>query len=444
MAMDSDSDSANQRPLADRLRPARIADAVGQPHLLDAGMPLRRALEGGRLHSMILWGPPGCGKTTLARLMTERANARVFALSAVTAGLKEVRECVAEAERMEREGDARGRVLFVDEAHRFNKAQQDAFLPHVESGRMIFIGATTENPSFEINKALLSRVSVYALRPLGSDALLEIAARAAAELGVEVSESGKKVLAEFADGDARRLLGAMENATAALRAGEGGGGGGGGGELTGELVWRVAGRRVPRFDKGGDDFYDQISALHKSVRGSSPDGALYWLSRMLEGGADPRYIGRRLIRMASEDVGLADPRALSVALEADDAYRRLGSPEGELALAAAAIYLASVPKSDAACRAFGAAKAAARESGSLAPPMRLRNAPTALMKKMGHGAGYRHAHNEPGAYAAGENYFPDEMPPRRFYHPVDRGLESKIAARLEELRKRDAARGRGR
>ena len=428
---------ANQRPLADRLRPARIADAVGQPHLLGAGMPLRRALEGGKLHSMILWGPPGCGKTTLARMMAERAHARVFALSAVTAGLKEVRECVAEAERMEQEGDSRGRVLFVDEAHRFNKAQQDAFLPHVESGRMIFIGATTENPSFEINKALLSRVSVYALRPLESSALLEIAERAASELGIQVSDSGKKALAEFADGDARRLLGAMENGAAALARD-------GAAELTGELVWKIAGRRVPRFDKGGDDFYDQISALHKSVRGSSPDGALYWLSRMLEGGADPRYISRRMIRMASEDVGLADPRALSVALEADEAYRRLGSPEGELALAAAAIYLASVPKSDAACRAFGAAKAAARESGSLSPPLRLRNAPTALMKKMGHGSGYRHAHDEPGAYAAGENYFPDEMPPRRFYRPTDRGLESKIAARLEDLRKRDAERSRGR
>ena len=428
-------DSANQRPLADRLRPTTIADAVGQPHLLGPGMPLARMLEGGKLHSMILWGPPGCGKTTLARILAARAGARVFSLSAVTAGLKDVRECVSAAEEMEAAGDSRGRVLFVDEAHRFNKAQQDAFLPHVESGRMIFIGATTENPSFEINKALLSRVSVYALNRLEDSALLEIANRAAKALDISIAESGKTALAQFADGDARRLLGALENAATAMKEN---------GDtakdcaLTGEMVWRIAGRKVPRFDKGGDDFYDQISALHKSVRGSSPDGALYWLSRMLEGGADPRYIGRRLIRMASEDVGLADPRALSVALEADDAYRRLGSPEGELALAAAAIYLASVPKSDAACRAFGAAKSAARESGSLPPPMHLRNAPTSLMKKMGHGAGYRHAHNEPGGYAAGENYFPDGMIPRRFYHPAERGLESKIAARLEELRKRDA------
>ena len=433
--MKTNSDAANQRPLADRLRPAKLADAVGQRHLLGEGMPLARVLESGKLHSMILWGPPGCGKTTLARILAERAGAKVFALSAVTAGLKEVRECVAAAAEMEAQGDPRGRLLFVDEAHRFNKAQQDAFLPHVESGRMIFIGATTENPSFEINKALLSRVSVYALRRLERDELLEIAARAAKALGIRVSDSGRTALADFADGDARRLLGAMENAAVAL-AEEGDGDGKK--ELEGEMVWRVAGRKVPRFDKGGDDFYDQISALHKSVRGSSPDGALYWFARMLDGGADPRYIGRRLIRMASEDVGLSDPRALSVALEADEAYRRLGSPEGELALAVAVVYLACVPKSDAACRAFGAAKTAARESGSLPPPMRLRNAPTSLMKKMGHGAGYRHAHNEPGGYAAGENYFPDGMTPARFYHPTERGLESKIAARLEELRKRDA------
>ena len=435
---------ANQRPLADRLRPNAVAEAVGQPHLLGAGMPLARMLEGGKLHSMILWGPPGCGKTTLARILAARAGARVFSLSAVTAGLKDVRECVAAAEEMEAQGDPRGRVLFVDEAHRFNKAQQDAFLPHVESGRMIFIGATTENPSFEINKALLSRVAVYALNRLDDSALLEIAERAAKELEIELSESGKKALAEFADGDARRLLGAMENAATAMAEGEagkdraGGAGGAGGRELTGEFVWRVAGRKVPRFDKGGDDFYDQISALHKSIRGSSPDGALYWFCRMLEGGADPRYIGRRLIRIASEDVGLADPRALSLTLEADEAYRRLGSPEGELALAAAVIYLASVPKSDAAYAAFGAARSAAREGGSLPPPMRLRNAPTSLMKKMGHGAGYRHAHKESEAYAAGESYFPDGMAPRRFYHPTDRGLEGKIAARLEELRRRDA------
>ena len=428
--------AANQRPLADRLRPARLADAVGQRHLLGEGMPLARVLESGRLHSMILWGPPGCGKTTLARILAERAGAKVFALSAVTAGLKEVRECVAAAAEMEAQGDPRGRLLFVDEAHRFNKAQQDAFLPHVESGRMIFIGATTENPSFEINKALLSRVSVYALRRLERDELLTIAERAAKALGVRVADSGWAALADFADGDARRLLGAMENAAAALaEEGEGR-------ELEGETVWRVAGRKVPRFDKGGDDFYDQISALHKSVRGSSPDGALYWFARMLDGGADPRYVGRRLIRMASEDVGLADPRALSVALEADEAYRRLGSPEGELALAAAVVYLACVPKSDAVCRAFGAAKTAARESGSLPPPMHLRNAPTALMRKMGHGAGYRHAHDEPRGYAAGENYFPEGMRKARFYCPTGRGLEGRIAERLEELRRRDE-RGRG-
>ena len=381
---------------------------------------------------MILWGPPGCGKTTLARLLSERAGARVFALSAVTAGLKEVRECVAEAEAMEASGDARGRVLFVDEAHRFNKAQQDAFLPHVESGRIVFVGATTENPSFEINKALLSRTAVYALRPLDDSALARILDRAAGMLGMSVADDGGSALLAFADGDARRLLGAMENAAAARAAD------GDDSPLTAEDVAKIVGQKRPRFDKGGDDFYDQISALHKSVRGSSPDGALYWFCRMLDGGADPRYLARRLIRMASEDVGLADPRALSVALEADEAYRRLGSPEGELALAAAAVYLASVPKSDAACRAFGAAKSAARESPSHPPPMRLRNAPTSLMKKMGHGAGYRHAHNEPGGYAAGENYFPDEMTPRRFYHPTDRGLEGKIAARLESLRARDA------
>ena len=411
----------NSRPLADRMRPA-AADIVGQSHLLDKNMPLAKILAGAPLYSMILWGPPGCGKTTLARALADEVDADWFSLSAVTAGLKEVRAVISEAKKLREENPARPRVLFVDEAHHFNKSQQDAFLPHLENGLFVLIGATTENPSFELNRALLSRLTVHVLNPLESPVLEQIARRAAESENINIGEDAMAELVAMADGDARRLLNILEQTN--------------GNAKTAEDILRAAGTKQRRFDKGGDNFYDQISALHKSVRGSDPDAALYWLCRMLDGGADPRYIGRRLIRIASEDLGLAEPRALALTLEADDAYRRLGSPEGELALAQAAVYLACAPKSNALYTAFGKMQTFVKSDGSRPVPMHLRNAPTKLLSDIGAGKNYRHAHDEKDAYAAGENYFPDNMTAKRFYNPSNRGIEIKIKARLEELRKR--------
>ncbi len=408
------------RPLADRLRPQTLADFAGQAHLVGEGAPLARLAGNGRMHSMILWGPPGSGKTTLARLLADHAGLGWIALSAVLAGVKDVREAVRSAEAARRLGQ--GTALFVDEVHRFNKAQQDAFLPHVERGVVTFVGATTENPSFEVNAALLSRARVHVLKALDADALRQVLDRAANALGVAVDDDAAALLIELADGDARRLLNLLET-VAQL----------GGDRIDQGLVEQAAPARKRRFDKGGDLFYEQISALHKAVRGSAVDASLYWFCRMLDGGCEPLYIARRLVRMASEEVGNADPRALQLALAAWDAYDRLGSPEGELAIAQAVIYLASVPKSNAAYRAFGAAQAHVAESPSLDVPMHLRNAPTRLMKGLGYGEGYRYAHDEAEAYAAGEKYFPNELDPQRYYRPMDRGLEAKIKARLERL-----------
>lgn len=412
------------KPLAERLRPQRLQDFVGQSHLLGSGQPLAQLAASQRIHSMILWGPPGTGKTTLARLLALQADAHLVALSAVLSGVKEVREAVAQAELRAAQGQLT--VLFVDEVHRFNKAQQDAFLPHVERGTVTFIGATTENPSFEVNAALLSRARVYVLKPLNIDDLTLLAQRGAAHLQVAVTRDAATLLAECADGDARRMLNVLDIA-AQLASDQ---------HLDVAQVELAVGERMRRFDKGGDVFYEQISALHKALRGSSPDAALYWFCRMLDGGADPRYIGRRLLRMASEDVGNAEPRALELTLAAVACYERLGSPEGELALAQAVLYLASVPKSDAAYQAFNQAMAFVKQTPSYEAPLHIRNAPTGLMKDLGYGEGYRHAHNEStseGAYAAGESYFPDEMAPQQFYHPTAAGLEDKIRARLQRL-----------
>lgn len=408
-------------PLADRMRPKTLADFVGQRHLLARGRPLARIAERGAIHSMILWGPPGTGKTTLAKLLADGAGARWRSLSAVLCGVKDVRAAVAEAEAADG-----ATVLFVDEAHRFNKAQQDAFLPHVEKGTVVFVGATTENPSFEINAALLSRARVYVLKPLARDDIARLIERAGRALGIGIEADAAARLAALADGDARRALNTLEVAAQLAD-----------GTLRAEHVEQAGGQSYRRFDKGGDAFYEQISALHKAVRGSSPDAALYWLARMIDGGCEPLYIARRLVRMASEDIGNADPRALQLAVDAWDAYRRLGSPEGELAIAQAVLYLASVPKSNAVQTAFGKALDYVRANPSHPVPMRLRNAPTALMSKLGHGRGYRYAHAEQDAYAAGERYFPDEMPDVAFYEPTDRGLEAKIASRLRALRARD-------
>jgi putative ATPase len=426
-----DSVEPGLRPLADRLRPQRIAEVAGQAQLLGTGKPLRRALEENRPHSMILWGPPGSGKTTLARLVAHYWQARFLALSAVLAGVKEIRLAVDEA-RAERVRGVRT-VLFVDEAHRFNKAQQDAFLPHIEDGTLIFIGATTENPSFELNNALLSRVRTYVLKTLSEDELRAVLKRALSDpehglgkRGLTLPPESEQLLVRAADGDARRVLNLLELAADLAEDGA---------ELSPELVAEVATQGPRRFDKGGDAFYDQISALHKSVRGTDPDAALYWLARMLDGGCDPRYIARRVARMASEDIGNADPQGLTVALAAWDAFERLGSPEGELALAQAVVYLACAPKSNAVYAALDAARQDAAAQGSLEVPLHLRNAPTRLMRELGHGRGYRYAHDEPGAYAAGETYLPAELAGRRYYFPVDRGLETAIAERLQTLRK---------
>lgn len=420
-------------PLAERLRPRTIDQVIGQFHLLGPGRPLRLTFESGKPHSMILWGPPGVGKTTLARLMASHFEADFIQISAVLSGVKEIREAVERA----RVNRAAGRqtILFVDEVHRFNKAQQDAFLPHVESGLLTFIGATTENPSFEVVGALLSRAQVYVLKPLDEDDLAALLQRALieAELGISLTAEAEKLLLGYADGDGRRLLNLLEQLVTATRAA-------GRDNADAAFIGEALAPSRRRFDKGGDAFYDQISALHKSVRGSNPDAALYWLSRMLDGGADPLYLGRRIIRMAVEDIGLADPRALSTALDAVATFERLGSPEGELALAQAVLYLAVAPKSNAVYSAYKAAKAFIEQDGSRPVPVHLRNAPTKLMKELGYGHAYRYAHDEPDAYAAGEQYFPDELPrPPRFYQPTPRGLEGKIGERLIYLHSLDSA-----
>ena len=418
-----------EAPLAERLRPRHIDEVIGQTHLLGEGKPLRAAFVSRRPHSMILWGPPGVGKTTLARLTAEAFDADFVPISAVLGGVKDIREAVERAQRSQ----ARGRrcIVFVDEVHRFNKAQQDAFLPHVESGLFTFIGATTENPSFEVNSALLSRATVHVLEPLGETELLALLARAGEALPAPAPEpAAAQRLVAYADGDARRLLNTFENVVRMAGTDR---------PLDEAALERCLGAQLRRYDKGGDQFFDAISALHKAVRGSSPDGALYWFARMIDGGADPRYIARRLVRMASEDIGLADPRALRIALDASETYERLGSPEGELTLAQAVLYLAVAPKSNAAYVAWKAAQAFVRQDGSRPVPAHLRNAPTRLMKDLGHGRNYRYAHDEPDGYPSGENYFPDGLAPApRFYQPVDRGLEIRIAEKLERLRELDA------
>jgi putative ATPase len=415
-------------PLAERLRPASLDEVIGQSHLLGPGKPLRVAFEAHRLHSMILWGPPGVGKTTLARLMAGAVDVRFIVLSAVLAGVKDIREAVEQAQLAR--GAGQRTLVFVDEVHRFNKAQQDAFLPHVESGLFTFIGATTENPSFEVNSALLSRATVHVLKPLSEAELRQLLQRAQGLLNAPplTAEAAARLVAH-ADGDARRLLNAYDNTVAAAVDAV---------VLDEALLERALGEQLRRYDQGGDQFYDAISALHKSVSGSDPDATLYWLARMLDGGVDPRYVTRRLLRMASEDIGLADPRALQLCLQAAEVYERLGSPEGELALAQAAVYLAVAPKSNAVYTAWNAVRAWVKADGTRPVPERLRNAPTALMKSLGHGQGYRYAHDEDGGFAAGERYLPDGMPDQQFYEPVSRGLEIRIAERLVQLRAANA------
>ncbi len=422
------------RPLADRMRPRRLEEFVGQTQLLAPGKPLYEAIASGQPHSLILWGPPGSGKTTLARLIADRSKARFIALSAVQAGIKDIRDAVALARQTAADGQPT--VLFLDEVHRFNKAQQDAFLPHVEDGTLTFIGATTENPSFEIIGALLSRARVYVLKALSLDELRRLLQAALADrergLGAQeltIEDEALALLAHAADGDARRGLGMLELAAAVAAAS-------GGKLITLAQAQEIAGGGRRRFDKGGDQFYDQISALHKAVRGSDPDAALYWYARMLDGGCDPHYLARRITRMATEDIGLADPRALQLTLDAWQIYERLGSPEGELALAEAVVYLAVAAKSNAVYTALAEARQDVERYGSLDVPLRLRNAPTRLMQDLGHGSGYRYAHDEPDAYAAGERYLPDDMPDRRYYHPTPRGLEQRIGEALERMRHR--------
>lgn len=439
LAIDNTPASLTGRPLADRMRPARLTEYIGQTHILGPDKPLARALAAGRIHSMILWGPPGTGKTTLARLLAAEVDIRFVQISAVMAGVKDIRAAVAEA-REARETQGHGTLLFVDEVHRFNKAQQDGLLPYVEDGTLVLVGATTENPSFEVNNALLSRTRTYVLRALEPEAIRELIDRALddAENGLGAQQLAmaselRDQLAARADGDARRALNLLELA-ADIAAGRDDGAG----EISQADLDEVLREGLRRFDKGGDYFYDQMSALHKSVRGSDPDATLYWLSRMLEAGADPRYVARRITRMASEDIGNADPRALRLTLDAWDTYERLGTPEGELAIAQAAVYLACAPKSDAVYAAFNAAWRDAREHGTLEVPMHIRNAPTKLMKDLGYADGYRHAHNEAEGYAAGETYLPDALAGTRYYQPVARGLEIKIGEKLARLRERDA------
>jgi putative ATPase len=426
--------AAAHAPLAERLRPQTLDDVIGQRHLLGPGKPLRVAFESGRIRSMILWGPPGVGKTTLARLVANAVSARFIVLSAVLAGVKDIRDAVEQA-RAALSATGQGTIVFVDEVHRFNKAQQDAFLPHVESGLFTFIGATTENPSFEVNSALLSRATVHVLKALDDADLGALIDRAQVELGAPpLTEPARQRLIGHADGDARRLL----NAYQALADGLGDDLGVGGerpAQIDEARLELTLGELLRRYDKGGDQFYDMISALHKSVRGSDPDAALYWLARMLDGGADPRYACRRVIRMASEDIGLADPRGQQLALQAAEVYERLGSPEGELALAQAVVYLAVAPKSNAVYSAWNQVRALVKQDSTRAVPMHLRNAPTKLMKGLGHGAGYRYAHDEAGGFAAGEQYLPDGLAGQTFYQPVARGLELRIGERLAELRR---------
>jgi putative ATPase len=431
MMNDLPVDNHSSAPLAERLRPRTLAEVIGQTHLLSPGKPLATAFQSGQLHSMILWGPPGVGKTTLARLMADAFDADFMALSAVFSGVKDIRAAVARAETT-RALSGRRTILFVDEVHRFNKAQQDAFLPYVEGGLLTFVGATTENPSFEVNSALLSRASVYVLHPLSATELGQLFERACrlALPGLGFDADARARLIGQADGDARRLLNLVEQvgtAAATERVTS----------IDGAFVDQTLAQTLRRFDKGGDAFYDQISALHKSVRGSSPDAALYWFCRMLDGGADPRYLARRIIRMAWEDIGLADPRAARIALDAAETFERLGSPEGELALAEAVLYLAMAAKSNAAYLAYNAARAFVGSDGSRPVPVRLRNAPTRLMKDLDYGKDYRYAHDEAGAYVAGESYFPEGMPVVDWYRPVERGLEIRIGEKLAQLRELD-------
>ncbi len=427
--------AAGDAPLAEAMRPRGLDEMVGQTHLLGPNTPLRLAFAARRLHSMILWGPPGVGKTTLARLTARHFDADFIQISAVLAGVKEIREAVERARMNQAHG--RQTILFVDEVHRFNKAQQDAFLPHVESGLVTFIGATTENPSFEVVGALLSRAQVYVLSALNEDELATLLQRARKRgLGLNLDAGAEKLLVAYADGDGRRLINLVEQLAVAARAA--------GIELVdAAFATKALSPSLRRFDKGGESFYDQISALHKSVRGSDPDASLYWFARMLDGGADPRYLARRIVRMAWEDIGLADPRGARLALDAAETYERLGSPEGELALAQALIYLACAPKSNAGYVAWGAARGFAKENGSREVPVHLRNAPTRLMKELGYGRAYRYAHDEPEGYAAGEHYFPEELAaPPRFYSPTPRGLEGRIGERLAHLRELDRKAGK--